>query len=84
MAEAGWSEETAREHVRNLVRETWKTMNEVAFSRYPFKGPFVEACINFARASQCFDQHGNGHGLPSDEMNRHIMSVLVQHVPMDV
>nr|WNI01948.1 terpene synthase [Psidium guajava] len=56
MTETGASEEAAREHIRCLVRETWKRMNKDVFEDYPFPGfgPFLGACLNLARASQCF------------------------------
>lgn len=81
--EAGASEEVARGHIENLVRETWKRMNEDAFDDYPSSGlePFLGACLNFARASQCFYQYGDGHGAPSRETKDHIMSVLFDPVP---
>ncbi|KAI6668948.1 hypothetical protein NL676_003833 [Syzygium grande] len=70
--ETGASKEVVRGHIENLVRETWKRMNKDAFDDYPFSGlePFLGACLNFARASQCFYQYGDGHAedVPTDFM----------------
>nr|WNI01949.1 terpene synthase [Psidium guajava] len=85
MKETGASEEVAREHIRNLVRETWKRMNRDVFEDYPYPGfrPFLGACLNLARASQCFYQYGDEHGLPNHETEVHIMSALFEPVPLD-
>lgn len=84
MNESGVSEEVAREHMKMMVREMWKTMNEdIVCSDYPTTVPFLGACLNLARASQCFYQYGDGHGRPDQETKSHLMSVLVQHVEIE-
>ncbi|XP_048127386.1 (+)-alpha-terpineol synthase-like [Rhodamnia argentea] len=85
MNETSASEEAAREHIRHLVHETWKRMNKGMFEDYPFPGfgPFLGACLNLARASQCFYQYGDGHGLPDHETKKHLVSALFEPVPLD-
>nr|WNI01951.1 terpene synthase [Psidium guajava] len=85
MNETGASEEATREHVRKLVHETWKKMNRDVFEDYPFPGfgPFLGACLNLARASQCFYQYGDGHGLPDNETKDHLVTALFEPVPLD-
>ncbi|KAF8043189.1 hypothetical protein BT93_A1510 [Corymbia citriodora subsp. variegata] len=85
MNETGASEEAARQHIRQQVHKTWKTMNRDVFGDYPFTGfrPFLGACLNLARASQCFYQYGDGHGLPGHETKDHIMSTLFEPVSLD-
>ncbi|XP_048127387.1 beta-bisabolene synthase-like [Rhodamnia argentea] len=85
MNETGASEEAAREHMRHLVHETWKRMNKGVFEDYPFPGfgPFLGACLNLARASQCFYQYGDGHGLPDHEIEKHLVPALFEPVPLD-
>ncbi|XP_010051282.2 monoterpene synthase-like isoform X1 [Eucalyptus grandis] len=85
MNETGASTEAAQQHIKHLVRETWKTMNKDVFEDYPFPGfkPFLGACLNLARASQCFYQYGDGHGLPGHETRDHIVSTLFKPVPLD-
>ncbi|XP_056171683.1 (+)-alpha-terpineol synthase-like [Syzygium oleosum] len=83
--ETGASEEATREHVRHLVRETWKRMNKDVFEDYPFPGfaPFLGACLNLARASQSFYQYGDGHGLPDNKTKDHLVMALFEPVPLD-
>nr|AXY92167.1 terpene synthase 2 [Rhodomyrtus tomentosa] len=85
MNETGASEEATREHVRNMVHEAWKQMNKDVFEDYPFPGfgPFLGACLNLARASQCFYQYGDGHGLPDNETKDHLVTALFEPVPLD-
>ncbi|KAF7847227.1 hypothetical protein BT93_L3176 [Corymbia citriodora subsp. variegata] len=85
MNETGASEEATREHIRHLARKTWKRMNRDMFEDYPYPGfgPFLGACLNLARASQCFYQYGDGHGLPDHETKAHIVSALFEPVPLD-
>ncbi|KAL3752983.1 hypothetical protein ACJRO7_000389 [Eucalyptus globulus] len=85
MNETGASEEAAREHIRHLVRETWKKMNKEVFEDYPFSGfrPFLSACLNLARASHCFYDYGDGHGLPGHQTKDHVVSTIFESVPLD-
>nr|QCQ05477.1 1,8-cineole synthase [Eucalyptus polybractea] len=85
MNETGASEEAAREHIRHLVRETWKKMNKEVFEDYPFSGfkPFLGACLNLARASHCFYDYGDGHGLPGHKTKDHLVSTIFKSVPLD-
>jgi len=85
MNETGASEEAAREHIKHLVRETWKKMNKEVFEDYPFSGfgPFISACLNLARASHCFYDYGDGHGLPGHQTKDHLVSTIFESVPLD-
>ncbi|KAF7848013.1 hypothetical protein BT93_L2367 [Corymbia citriodora subsp. variegata] len=85
MNEAGASEEAAREHIRHMVRENWKRMNEVVFEDYPIPGfgPFLGACLNLARVSHTFYRYGDGFGLPSHETKDHLLSAIYEPVPLD-
>ncbi|XP_031394485.1 terpene synthase 10-like [Punica granatum] len=82
MNETGCSEEAARDHIKDLIRETWKNLNEDMADHYPLSETFVGACLDLARASQCFYQYGDGHGIPDRETKEHLNSVLIQPVPM--
>nr|BAG82825.1 linalool synthase [Backhousia citriodora] len=85
MNETGASEEIAREHIRHLVRETWKKMNKEVFEDYPFSGfgPFLSACLNLARASHCFYEYGDGYGLPDHQTRDHLASTIFESVSLD-
>ncbi|XP_056158426.1 terpene synthase 10-like [Syzygium oleosum] len=73
--ESGASQETAVEHVKHIVWENWKTMNEQAFGDCPFPGmeAFIGACLNLPRASHSFYKYGDGHGIPDRETKENIM-----------
>lgn len=83
MNEMGVSEEAARDHIRYLVRETWKTMNEEMFNHHPLPRNFVSACLGHARGSQYFYQYGNGHDDVREKTRGDIISVFIQPIPMD-
>ncbi|PKI35379.1 hypothetical protein CRG98_044227 [Punica granatum] len=77
--ESGASNEEAGEHIWNLVHETWKALNRDAFTdKYRLPGPFVEACLNLARASHWIYRYGDGHEARSQEAKEQLMSILVR------
>ncbi|XP_031390730.1 alpha-terpineol synthase, chloroplastic-like [Punica granatum] len=82
MNESAACEEAARQHVKGLVWEMWKNMNRDVCKSYPITGPFLNACLNLARAAQCFYQYGDGHGVPGGKTKNYLMSVLVRPVPI--
>ncbi|KAK3003869.1 hypothetical protein RJ639_019209 [Escallonia herrerae] len=49
MHETGASEEDAGEHIRHLISETWKKMNEDRVASSLFNQTFIGAAINLAR-----------------------------------
>ncbi|KAH6826666.1 hypothetical protein C2S53_010555 [Perilla frutescens var. hirtella] len=59
------SEEEAREHVRSVIAQTWKTVNEEMLSvDSPFSKHFIEAAANLARMAQFIYQDGSdGFGM---------------------
>ncbi|KAI3839590.1 hypothetical protein MKW92_041382 [Papaver armeniacum] len=63
MHETGVSESAAREHIQNVISETWKKMNGDKFSRSVFSESYIDATLNVARASQCIYQFGDGYGV---------------------
>ncbi|XP_031394034.1 beta-bisabolene synthase-like [Punica granatum] len=84
MNETGASEEQARGHIKDLVHKTWKTLNKDVFNdSCQFSGPFVTACLNAARASHWIYRYGDGHGIRSQEAKEHLMSALVQPIPIE-
>ncbi|XP_039156012.1 santalene synthase-like [Eucalyptus grandis] len=85
MNESGASREAAVEHVKDVVWENWKTMNEQAFGDRPFPGmeAFVGACLNLPRASHSLYRYEDGHGVPDRETKNIITSFLIQPAPMN-
>ncbi|KAK6919416.1 Terpene synthase, N-terminal domain [Dillenia turbinata] len=83
MNDTGASEEVARAYINGLVHRTWKTLNKDMFLDNPFEEPFISACPNLGRTAQCFYQYGDGHGVPQYWTKDHIISLLVEPVPLD-
>ncbi|KAL7194257.1 hypothetical protein ACSBR1_034633 [Camellia fascicularis] len=52
MHETGASAEDARDHVKRLISEAWKKLNEARLADSPFNRIFVEIATNLARVSQ--------------------------------
>ncbi|KAK6919442.1 Terpene synthase, metal-binding domain [Dillenia turbinata] len=83
MNDTGASEEVACAYINGLVHLTWKKLNKDMFRDYPFEEPFISACPNLGRTAQCFYQYGDGHGVPQYRTKDHIISLLVEPVPLD-
>nr|BAS30550.1 isoprene synthase [Ficus septica] len=81
MSDTGLSEESARQHLRNLIEETWKQMNKGTMSgESPFTKPFMETAINLARIAQCQYQHGDGHGNPDTKSKNRVLSLIIDPI----
>ena len=83
MNDTGASEEVAREYINSLVHETWKALNGEMLKSYPFSEPFLSANANLGRTAQCFYQHGDGHGVPVPWTKDHLISLLVEPIPLN-
>lgn len=81
MHEVGASEEEARQHIKLLINETWKQMNEDRVAEPRFSQTFIEIATNLARMAQCMYQHGDGHGIQDRETKDRVLSLLVNPVP---
>nr|WBW04433.1 terpene synthase [Ficus langkokensis] len=81
MHEVGASEEEARQHIKFLINETWKQMNEDRVAEPRFSQTFIEIATNLARMAQCMYQHGDGHGIQDRETKDRVLSLLVNPVP---
>lgn len=84
MNQTGLSEDRAREHMNNLIDESWKKMNKVRAvdSSSPFEKPFVETAINLARIAQCTYQYGDSHSAPDDRSKKRVLSVIIEPIPL--
>ena len=71
MHEAGVSEGEAREHLNDLIAQTWMKMNRDRFGNPHFVSDvFVGIAMNLARMSQCMYQFGDGHGCSAQEITK--------------
>lgn len=86
MHETGASEEEAREHIKGLISETWKKMNEervaAASASSVFSPDFIEIALNLARMSQCMYQFGDGHASQDSVTRDRLLSLFIHHVPI--
>ncbi|CAL5431403.1 unnamed protein product [Camellia sinensis] len=82
MHETGASENDAREHMKYLIGETWKKMNEDGAANSLFTKTFIGNAMNLARMVQCLYQHGDGYGAPGKENKYHVLSLVVNPVPL--
>nr|XP_033513829.1 (-)-alpha-terpineol synthase-like isoform X2 [Nicotiana tomentosiformis] len=82
MNEKKVSEEDAHQHIRLLISETWKKLNEAHnVAAHPFPKMFIWSAMNLARMAQCMYQHGDGHGGHNSETKNHIMALLFESIP---
>ncbi|XP_034703599.1 (-)-alpha-terpineol synthase-like [Vitis riparia] len=82
MHETGACEEDAREHIKCLIGETWKKMNEDRVMESPFSQTFIGIAINLARMAQCMYQYGDGHGVQDRETKDRVLSLLIEPIPL--
>ncbi|KAL3617319.1 hypothetical protein CASFOL_038864 [Castilleja foliolosa] len=80
--ESGASVEEAREHVKFMINETWKEMNEERVGAGNlFQPEFVRIAVDFARAAQYVYQYGDGFGTHSfPQMKHRILSLLFEPI----
>ncbi|KAF8408667.1 hypothetical protein HHK36_004730 [Tetracentron sinense] len=84
MFETSASEEEARKHIRGLISETWKKMNEDRVADSPFSQTFIGIAMNAARMAQCMYQYGDGHGIQDRETKDLVLALLVEPIPLSL
>ncbi|KAI7998722.1 hypothetical protein LOK49_LG10G02988 [Camellia lanceoleosa] len=83
MHETRASAKDARDHVKHLISEAWKKLNEARFVDSSFNRSFVEIATNLARVSQFMYQHGDGHGHDVGVKNKeHASLLLIKSIPL--
>ncbi|CAL1406837.1 unnamed protein product [Linum trigynum] len=90
MNETGVSEEHAREHMKSLIDEAWKNMNEELLlitkheysstDEHVFSKSFLQSVINLARISHYTYQTGDNHGAPDAGSKKRVMSLLIDPI----
>ncbi|KAI4347937.1 hypothetical protein L6164_008709 [Bauhinia variegata] len=80
MNEKGVSESEAKEHVRSLIDQTWKKMNEDILTSSPFPHSFKEIAMNVARMSLWMYQFADGHTDQDPVTKDRIASLLIEPV----
>ncbi|CAL5423460.1 unnamed protein product [Camellia sinensis] len=82
MHETDASEKDAREHIKYLIGETWKKMNEDGVSDSPFTQTFIGIAMNLARTAQCMYQYGDGHASQGRDTIDRVLSLLIKPIPL--
>ncbi|KAL6007526.1 Trehalose-6-P synthase/phosphatase complex synthase subunit [Asimina triloba] len=82
MHEAGVPVEMAREHIKGVIRDTWRKMNKYLTDPSPLPKPFIASAFDLARTSTCVYLYGDGFGVPDGENKENIMSLLVYPIPL--
>ncbi|CAL5435383.1 unnamed protein product [Camellia sinensis] len=82
MHETGAPENDAREHMKYLIGETWKKMNEDGAANCLFTKTFIGNAMNLVRMTQCMYQYGDGFGAPGKETKYCVLSLVVNPVPL--
>ncbi|MBA0692410.1 hypothetical protein Goari_009976, partial [Gossypium aridum] len=81
MIEKGVSEETARNHVKELISNSWKKINEEILDNR-FSRAIVNLSKNMARTAQCIYQHGDGFGTSTGVTKDCIISSILRPIPI--
>ncbi|KAM7524584.1 hypothetical protein LguiA_014486 [Lonicera macranthoides] len=85
MHETGASEDGAREHIKYLISETLKKINEEVHHQHqvlnsPFNKVFNGIAMNLARMAQCIYQHGDGHGIEDQETKDRVLALVIDPI----
>ncbi|XP_042487129.1 alpha-terpineol synthase, chloroplastic-like [Macadamia integrifolia] len=83
MQQTGASEDVARKHIKNMISETWKKVNNDLYTNgFLLPQPFIMTMINHARMSICMYQYGDGHAELDDESVHRANSMLFEPIPL--
>ncbi|WCJ31210.1 Myrcene synthase chloroplastic [Euphorbia peplus] len=83
MNDNGASEEEARQHIHYLIGETWKKLNKKSHVHsLLLPKVFIGIAMDLARTAQCIYQNGDGYGIQDCETKDHVLSLLVQPIPI--
>nr|AGV01227.1 santalene synthase mutant 12 [synthetic construct] len=82
MNETGASEEVAREHIKGVIEENWKILNQCCFDQSQFQEPFITFNLNSVRGSHFFFEFGDGFGVTDSWTKVDMKSVLIDPIPL--
>ncbi|PON41466.1 Squalene/phytoene synthase [Parasponia andersonii] len=72
----------ARQHIKYLISETWKQLNEDRVAESCFSHKFVQVATNLARMALCLYQHGDGHTSQDCHSKERISALLINPIPL--
>ncbi|KAH9748316.1 hypothetical protein KPL70_004991 [Citrus sinensis] len=84
MHETGVSEELAREHIKDLMRQMWKKVNAYRANKdSPLSQTTADFMLNLVRASHFMYLHGDGHGVQNQETMDVAFTLLFRPIPLE-
>ncbi|XP_054814806.1 alpha-farnesene synthase-like [Prosopis cineraria] len=76
------TEETAREHIEEMIKRAWKKINEQCVSTQDAsKQAFVNQAMNAARVAHTLYQNGDGFGIQDGDIKKQILSLVIEPFP---
>ncbi|KAK9227254.1 hypothetical protein WN943_012303 [Citrus x changshan-huyou] len=84
MHETGVSEELAREHIKDLMRQMSKKVNAYRANKdSPLSQTTADFMLNLVRASHFMYLHGDGHGVQNQETVDVAFTLLFRPIPLE-
>ncbi|KAJ8628037.1 hypothetical protein MRB53_021344 [Persea americana] len=80
MIQTGVSHKDARKHIKGLVRDCWKKMNEECL-KCSLPNSYVETVLNMVRTAQCIYLHGDGIGTSTGVTQDRVISLICEPIP---
>ncbi|KAK9214412.1 hypothetical protein WN944_006404 [Citrus x changshan-huyou] len=84
MHETGASEEVAREHIKDMMRQMWRKVNAYRADKdSPVSQNTVDFMLNLVRMPHFMYLHGDGHGAQNQETMDVASTWLFQPIPLE-
>ncbi|KAK0579342.1 hypothetical protein LWI29_024861 [Acer saccharum] len=81
MNETGASEEVARQHIKDLMRQLWKKVNAYRAADSILSETSIQLMFNLVRSSHCVYLYGDGHAAQDVTMNL-ALPLLLEPIPL--
>lgn len=84
MMDAGVSEEVARAHMIDLMKNKWEKMIKFLYSGdIPLDQSFIEIILNKVRMSHCtYNSGADGYGVEDGSSKKRMFSLFTEHIPL--
>ncbi|OMO60205.1 hypothetical protein CCACVL1_24329 [Corchorus capsularis] len=84
MIEAGVSRQEARKHIKELISNSWKKLNEESYiNNGLLPRSMINMCLNMSRTALCIFQHGDGIGTSTGVMKDLLNSLIVRSITLE-
>ncbi|GAB4826786.1 hypothetical protein Ancab_033667 [Ancistrocladus abbreviatus] len=82
MRDANVSEEIAREHIKNIIANTWMKINKEYIGQLPMLQVYAELVTNMARVCHFIYNNGDGFGIQDHDTKKLVKCLLIEHLRM--